>query len=58
MSEHSVLTIRGELYAKAASKDKDLYIIGGASHYDLYDNPTTTDKAVAKLTEFYRRTLK
>lgn len=46
-----------ELYEKAASKDKDLYVIEGASHYDLYDNPEVTDKAVAKLTAFYRRVL-
>lgn len=48
-----------ELYERAiASKEKDLYIIEGASHYDLYDDPETTDKAVGKLTEFYRRNLK
>lgn len=47
-----------EVYARAASKDKDLYIIEDASHYDLYDNPEVTDKAVAKLTEFYRKNLK
>lgn len=46
-----------ELYKKAASQEKDLYIIGGASHYDLYDDPQTVDKAVAKLTEFYRKNL-
>lgn len=48
-----------ELYERAvASKNKDLYIIEGASHYDLYDDLETTDKAVAKLTEFYRKYLK
>lgn len=47
-----------ELYEKAASKDKDLYVIEGASHYDIYDNPDVTDKAVAKLAEFYHRVLK
>ena len=47
-----------EVYARAASKGKDLYVIEGASHYDLYDNPEVTDKAVAKLTEFYRKNLK
>lgn len=47
-----------ELYQRAAAKDKELYVIEGASHYDLYDNPEVTDKAVARLTEFYNRTLK
>lgn len=47
-----------ELYQKAASKDKNLYVIEGASHYDIYDKPEVTDKAVARLTEFYRRVLK
>lgn len=48
-----------ELFEKAtASKEKDLYIIENASHYDLYDDPETTDKAVAKLTEFFRENLK
>lgn len=46
-----------ELYEKAASKEKDLYIIEGASHYDLYDNPRTVDQAVSKLTAFYRKNL-
>lgn len=46
-----------ELYKKAASKEKDLYVIEGTSHYDLYDDPQTVDKAVARLTEFYRKNL-
>lgn len=47
-----------ELFQKAASKDKDLYVIEGASHYDIYDNPEVTDKAVEKLATFYNRVLK
>ena len=46
-----------ELYRCAASKDKDLYVIEGASHYDIYDNPDVTDKAVERLAEFYHRVL-
>lgn len=47
-----------ELYGRAASTDKDLYIIEGASHYDLYDTSWVVDKAVARLSDFYRRNLK
>lgn len=28
-----------ELYEKAASEKKDLLVVEGASHYDLYDQP-------------------
>lgn len=47
-----------ELYGRAASADKDLYIIEGASHYDLYDTPWVVDQAVARFSDFYRRNLK
>lgn len=47
-----------ELYGRAASSDKDLCVIEGASHYDLYDTPAVVDKAVVKLADFYHRNLK
>lgn len=47
-----------ELYRRAASKEKDLLEMEGASHYDLYDNPKYVDPAVEKLTGFYRKNLK
>lgn len=44
------------LFAKAAGK-KDLYVIDGASHYDLYDRPRYVDDAAAKLTTFFDQSL-
>ena len=46
------------LYENVASKEKDLLVMEGASHYDLYDNPKYVNPAVEKFTEFYRRHLK
>lgn len=46
-----------ELYNKAASKKKDLFIVEGASHYDLYDREEPVKKAVEKLEAFYKENL-
>lgn len=46
-----------ELYEKAASGKKDLYILEGVSHYDLYDQPEPVRKAVEKLEAFYKENL-
>ncbi|WP_349962813.1 alpha/beta hydrolase [Rhizobium sp. ZPR3] len=46
-----------ELYKLAASTKKDLQVMDGASHFDMYDNPQYVDKAVTKFTEFYRTNL-
>lgn len=46
-----------ELYNKAASKKKDLFIIEGASHYDLYDREEPVKKAVERLEAFYKENL-
>ena len=46
-----------ELYRRATC-EKDLLVIEGASHYDLYDIPKYVDQAVKKLTEFYGKHLK
>ncbi len=46
-----------ELYKKAASEKKDLFILEGVSHYDLYDQPEPVRKAVEKLDAFYRENL-
>lgn len=45
------------LYEKAASKNKDLLVMEGASHYDLYDKPEYVDRAVEKFTAFYSNNL-
>ncbi|MFB5675226.1 alpha/beta hydrolase [Paenibacillus terreus] len=46
-----------ELYNRAASQKKDLFVIEGASHYDLYDKPEPVRKAVEKLGAFYSENL-
>lgn len=46
-----------ELYNKAASKKKDLFIIEGVSHYDLYDKEDAVRKAIEKLKVFYKENL-
>ena len=46
-----------ELYNKAASEKKDLFVVIGASHYDLYDQPKSVNQAVDKLKVFYKENL-
>lgn len=46
-----------ELYKKAASTKKDLFVLEGVSHYDLYDQPEPVRKAVEKLGAFYKENL-
>lgn len=45
-----------ELYERVKS-EKDLLVIDGATHYDLYDRPEPVGKALAKLTSFYKKHL-
>ena len=45
------------LYERAASQKKDLLVLEGVSHYDLYDQPEHVAKAVEKLTAFYHENL-
>jgi len=46
-----------DLYNKAASKDKSIHTIKGASHYDLYDQPEATKEAVDKIVPFLQKAL-
>jgi len=46
-----------ELFNKAASKVKNILVVPGATHYDLYDQPEAVNQAVAKLKEFYAENL-
>lgn len=46
-----------ELYNRAASYKKDLFVVEGASHYDLYDQPEPVNQAVEKLEAFYKENL-
>ena len=42
---------------KAASKNKELFIIKEATHMDLYDGTKYVPQVVKKLTEFFGNTL-
>jgi uncharacterized protein len=55
-SEAGSLWHSQELHATAASKDKELVIIDGATHMDLYDGEGA-DHAAGKLSPFFTRTL-
>nr|WP_315247429.1 alpha/beta hydrolase [uncultured Flavobacterium sp.] len=46
-----------ELFAKASSKNKDLFIVPGVSHYDLYDQPQATEAALEKIVPFFKNNL-
>lgn len=46
-----------ELYKKAASLEKDLLVIDGASHYDLYDKNFAVNQAIDCLEKFYKANL-
>ncbi|MFE7366536.1 MULTISPECIES: hypothetical protein [Streptomyces] len=38
---------------RAASKDKRLLVVEDTSHYDLYDRPEPTRRAIEAATEFF-----
>ncbi|MFD1215669.1 MULTISPECIES: alpha/beta hydrolase [Microbulbifer] len=46
-----------ELYNRARSGQKTLQIVDGASHYDLYDKPEATAKALEQVVPFFRNHL-
>lgn len=46
-----------EIIGRAASKKKELVVIQGASHYDLYDKPEPVRQALAKLIPFYKENM-
>lgn len=46
-----------ELFNKALSRNKNLHIVKGASHYDLYDQPEPVKEALSKLIPFYKEHL-
>lgn len=43
-----------ELFNKAASKQKTIQVVQGASHYDLYDGKEATDKAIEQIIPFFK----
>ncbi|KDE38508.1 Dienelactone hydrolase [Nitrincola lacisaponensis] len=46
-----------EIYGRAASKDKELLVLPNTSHYDLYDQPEATTKALEKVVPFFQKHL-
>lgn len=46
-----------EIIGRAASKKKELVVVEGWSHYDLYDKPEPVRQALAKLVPFYKENL-
>ena len=46
-----------EIYGRAASKDKELVVVEGWSHYDLYDKPEPVGIALKKLIPFFKKHL-
>jgi fermentation-respiration switch protein FrsA (DUF1100 family) len=46
-----------EIIGRAASKKKELVVVQGWSHYDLYDKPEPVAQALSKLVPFYKQHL-
>lgn len=46
-----------EIYGRAASKEKELVVVEGWSHYDLYDHPEPVGLALKKLIPFFEKHL-
>ena len=48
-------TYFGEEAIAKAKELKELFVIPGATHIDLYDQPRFVPQVVSKLTDFYAR---
>mgnify|MGYP003634391205 CR=1 FL=1 len=46
-----------DLYNKAATTNKKIHIVKGASHYDLYDKHEATEEALENLVPFFNKNL-
>ena len=46
-----------EIYGRAASPIKEMVVVAGHSHYDLYDQPQPVGEALAKLIPFFQQHL-
>lgn len=46
-----------EIYGRAASKRKELVVVEGWSHYDLYDKPEPVQQALKKVIPFFKENL-
>lgn len=57
-SKADTLNMSQDAFSKAVNaKDKELFLIEGATHIQTYWMPDYVDQAVNKLSEFYRKTL-
>lgn len=45
------------IYERAASEDKELLVLDGVSHYDLYDQPKGAGKALKSVIPFFQKHL-
>ena len=46
-----------ELFDRAASTNKHLHVVKGASHYDLYDQPQAIGEALEHIIPFFKENL-
>jgi fermentation-respiration switch protein FrsA (DUF1100 family) len=46
-----------ELFQRARTADKTLQVVKGATHYELYDQPEATAKALERIVPFFRKHL-
>ena len=46
-----------DLYNRAASSNKNLYIVEGADHMEMYDIPQYVDEAVTVLVPFFKKNI-
>lgn len=46
-----------EIYARAASRDKQLLELEGVSHYDVYDRPEGAGEALKTIVPFFAEKL-
>lgn len=57
-SKSDALYVSERAIERAASKIKELYLIDGATHIDMYDRQPYVDEAVGKITSFLKSNLK
>lgn len=46
-----------ELFNRARSEKKNIFVVPGATHYDMYDKPECVEQAVARLKDFFGENL-
>ncbi|MFD9002464.1 hypothetical protein ACFV0T_16040 [Streptomyces sp. NPDC059582] len=46
-----------ELFDRARSDTKNIFVVEGTSHYDLYDQPKCTAQALERLESFFAENL-